>query len=334
MRFGVAIPAALAFKDQIRLAKECDEADLSIWAPDERFFRDVFVTLSAFAQNTVRSPLATGVTDPQIRHPLLTAVAAASVNELSGGRAILGIGAGISGFDALGIKRQAPATAIRDMIRIVRRFWDGEAIDFEGPLFSAHGAHLHFRAGRMPIYVAGRGPKVLAAGGELAEGVVIGHMTSKPGIGFAREHIDRGRSKRSAELSSPEIALWAYTSVSLDGAEAKAAVKPAIGRSIRSSPELLPLFGMDLPELEQAIAHFGYSRSPDYDDAMRRLVPDALALHLSISGTPAECIEQIRALRAFGIDHLVILPYPPPSLAAPAMVDLFRREVLPHVADL
>ena len=334
MKFGVAIPTALSLDAQISLAKECDRDGLSIWAPDERFFRDVFVTLSAFAQNTFRSTLATGVTDPQIRHPLLTAVAAASVNELSGGRTVLGLGAGISGFDALGIKRQAPATAIRDMIRIVRRFWDGDAIDFEGPLFSAHGAHIHFRAGRMPIYVAGRGPKVLAAGGELAEGVVIGHMTSEPGIRFARDNIDRGRDKRAADLPSPEIALWAYTSVSHDGAEAKAAVKPAIGRSIRSSPELLPLFGLDLPELTQAIAHFGYSRSPDYDAAMRRLVPDALAGHLSISGTPAECVEQIRALRACGIDHLIVLPYPPPSLGAAAMVDLFRREVLPRVVDL
>lgn len=334
MKIGVAIPTALGLEEQIKLAQGCDRDGLSIWAPDERFFRDVFVTLSAFALNTTRSTLATGVTDPQIRHPLLTAVAAASVNELSKGRGILGIGAGISGFDALGIRRQGPATSIRDMIRIARRFWDGETIDFESQIFSARGAHIHFRADRMPIYVAGRGPKVLAVGGELAEGVIIGHMTSRPGIAFARDHIDRGRDKRDASLPAAEIALWAYTSVSHDGAAAKAAVKPAIGRSIRSSPELLPLFGMDLPELEQAIAHFGYSRSPDYDAAMRRLVPDALTGHLSISGTPAECVAQIRDLRALGVDHLIILPYPPPSLSSPAMVDLFRQEVLPQVVDL
>src|SRR5262249_31139667 len=70
----------------------------SYWVADQRWMRDVWVSLSATALRTSRILLGTRVTDPYVRHPALTAVAVASLDELSSGRAILGLGAGGSGF--------------------------------------------------------------------------------------------------------------------------------------------------------------------------------------------------------------------------------------------
>lgn len=334
MKLGIALPSRLDIGTQVAIAGDCDRDELSIWVPDERFFRDVFVTMSAVAGGTARSTIGSGVTDAQIRHPLLTATAIASVNELSNGRAILGIGAGISGFDALGIKRQSPATAIRDAINVSRRFWAGEKIDFEGKMFSAHDAHLHFAARPAPIYVAGRGPQIMAVGGELGDGIIVGHFTSQPGITHCLHHFNAGLAKRSAALGRPEIALWAYTSVSHDGRAARNAVKPAIGRTIRSTPEALGLFRMELPGLLEEIARFGYARSVEYDHAMWTAVPDELALHLSVSGTPRECVEQLRAIHACGVDHVIALPYPAEGMSPEAMIALLREQVIPHVREL
>ncbi|MCC7347073.1 MAG: LLM class flavin-dependent oxidoreductase, partial [Variibacter sp.] len=192
MKVGVAIPPRLAIEDQLVQARLGDRQGLSLWMPDERFQRDPFVSLAAIAGVTSTALLGTGVTDPYIRHPLLTAAAIATLDEASRGRAILGIGAGVSGFDALGIKRIAPATAVREMIDLCRRFWAGEKIEHAGKHASAHGAHLEFPARPIPIYVAGRGARILTAGGELAEGVIIGHFTSSAGIGFAQAQIGAG----------------------------------------------------------------------------------------------------------------------------------------------
>lgn len=331
MRIGFALSTSLSFADQLALARRLDELGLSIWVPDERFFRDVFVLMSAVAGTTTRSTIGSGVTDPHIRHPLLTATAIASVNEIADGRAILGLGAGISGFDALGIKRKAPAVAMRETIEIARRFWAGETISFEGRHVQAYGAHLHFPARPAPIYVAGRGPHVLALGGELGDGIIIGHFTSDKGIGFSTKQIDVGKAKRPASMRAPELALWAYTSVSRDGDAARRAVKPAIGRTIRSTPEALDIFGVPAPGLLDEITKFGYARSQAYDEAMWKAVPDELTDHLSISGTPEECVARIRAIRACGVEHVIALPYPAAGMGPTEMVELFLSDVLPHV---
>jgi 5,10-methylenetetrahydromethanopterin reductase len=323
MKVGVGIPPKMALVDQMAEARKCDASGISLWAPDERFFRDVFVAMSAMATATTRSTLGTGVTDAYIRHPLLTAAAIATLDELSGGRAILGIGAGVSGFDALGIKRVAPATAVREMIHMCRRFWAGEKIDHSSSAHAqAFGAKLDFVARQVPIY------------GELAEGVIIGHFTSEAGIGSSRRHIETGLAKRDATRPAPELVLWAYTAVSEDGDAARAAVKPAIGRTIRSTPDTLKTFGVEAPELLAELERFGYARSPEYDAAMCRTVSDELTTHLSISGTPAECVERIRAIRACGIGHVIVLPYPPKGMSVSAMLELFTAKVFPHIRDL
>ena len=334
MKIGVAIPPKLTIVEQIALARSCDAAGLSLWMPDERFFRDVFVSMASIAMATRTSLLGTGVTDPYIRHPLLTAAAIATVDEAAQGRAILGIGAGVSGFDALGIKRIAPATAVREMIDLCRRFWAGESVDHEGKHAVAHAARLSFPARGIPIYVAGRGAKILAAGGELAEGVIIGHFTSGRGIGFARDHIASGIARRAPERGQPELALWAYTSVSRDGDAARASVKPAIGRTIRSTPESLDILQVQAPDLLAQLEKFGYARTPEYDEAMRGAVADELTTHLSISGTPQECVARIRAIRACGVEHVIVLPYPAAGMQVAEMLALFTAEVLPHVRAL
>ncbi|MBP8297784.1 MAG: LLM class flavin-dependent oxidoreductase [Burkholderiales bacterium] len=334
MKIGVAIPPKLTLTEQVALARDCDAQGCSLWMPDERFFRDVFVAMTSIALATRTALLGTGVTDPYIRHPLLTAAAIATLDEAAQGRAILGLGAGVSGFDALGIQRIAPATAVREMIDLCRRFWAGESVDHQGRHAFAKGARLSFPARDIPIYIAGRGAKILAAGGELAAGVIIGHFTSAPGIGFAREHIDVGLRRRAPERARPELALWAYTSVSRDGDAARAAVKPAIGRTIRSTPESLDILQVRAPALLAELEKFGYARTPEYDAAMRGAVADELTTHLSIAGTPAECVARIRAIRDCGVEHVIVLPYPAAGMPVAAMLELFTAEVLPHVRTL
>src|SRR5581483_1415928 len=99
-----------------------------------------------------------------------------------GGRLTVGIGAGVSGFKAMGVKQERPALAIREAIQLMRRLWahDG-SVDFEGKTTSFHAATLDFSPIRKTIliWIAGRGPAVLQLAGEIADGVMVGALASE-----------------------------------------------------------------------------------------------------------------------------------------------------------
>src|SRR4051812_13428820 len=164
LSIGVAIDGHEPLRDVLPRVAALDAAPPfaaidALWVADERFRRDVWVTLGALAAATDRLRLATCVTDPFIRHPALTGAAIATVADTTPGRAILGLGAGASGFGAIGVKRERPATALREMILFLRQFWAArDPFTFEGETLTFKGARLGFRpeASAIPIHLAGR----------------------------------------------------------------------------------------------------------------------------------------------------------------------------------
>ena len=167
----------------------------SYWIADQRWMRDVWVSLSATALRTSRIQLGTRVTDPYVRHPALTAVAVASLDELSGGRAILGLGAGGSGFREMGIERTKPVTALREAIELIRRLLAGEEVDYAGELVRFRRGALEFATRRdIPVVVVARGPRILELGGRVADGVMIASMASAAAVSWG----DRARPGRHA----------------------------------------------------------------------------------------------------------------------------------------
>ncbi len=141
-------------------AAECGGFD-AIWVPDERFFRDTYATLTAVASATKKVRLGPCVTDAFVRHPALTAMAIGTLQELSGGRAVLGIGAGISGFAPLGIRGRGTTQAIRHAVRLIRSLLEGDVAEISGERFRFRG-RLDFPTSAVPVFIAGRGPKILA----------------------------------------------------------------------------------------------------------------------------------------------------------------------------
>ena len=97
-----------------------------LWLADERFFREVYASLTLCALRTERIKLGPCVTDPYSRHPAMTAMAIATVDEISRGRAVLGIGAGVSGFREMGVTRTRPGVAIREAVELIRPLLAGE----------------------------------------------------------------------------------------------------------------------------------------------------------------------------------------------------------------
>ena len=147
----------------------------AVWLADERFYREVYTCLGQIAAHTAKVLVGPCVTDPYARHPALTAMAIATLDEISCGRAILGIGAGISGFAELQIDRRKPARAMREAIALIRALLGGETVDFHGEVVALNRGRLSFPVLRalIPIYVASNGPVGQRMAAETADGVIV-----------------------------------------------------------------------------------------------------------------------------------------------------------------
>src|SRR5262249_29594655 len=122
LRTGLLILPSRPVRELAALAARAEELGYDdVWLADERFFREVYAGRPAAARAPARVRLGPCATDPSSRHPALTAVALATLDELSDGRAVLGIGAGISGFRELGVDASRSAVGIREAVELIRR---------------------------------------------------------------------------------------------------------------------------------------------------------------------------------------------------------------------
>jgi 5,10-methylenetetrahydromethanopterin reductase len=150
--------------DLARVAEESGFSHVSL--PDQPLLnRDVFVGMAAAALNTRRIRVGPGVTDPHTYHPVLIANATASVDELSGGRAFAGIGAG-----GRWGKEMKPISLreFREAARFLKTFMTGAEAEFNGVRM-----HSDWIRQPVPLYIAVNGPRGHAIAGEFADGVYI-----------------------------------------------------------------------------------------------------------------------------------------------------------------
>jgi 5,10-methylenetetrahydromethanopterin reductase len=335
LNFGVALLGDLPSARLVQLARLAEDLGLDrVWVNDERFYRDVFVHMTAAAFATRRIGIGCLVTDPFVRHPALTAAAAATVDELSGGRVVLGLGAGMSGFREMGIARVRPARAIREAVELIHRLTAGERdVTLAGGLVRFESGHLGFRPSRrVPVWVAGRGPGVLEAAGAVADGVVVGSFASERGIAWALEHVARGARKAGRRLEDLVRGSWLYTAVSPDGRQARERVRTGVAVAMWGSREVLSAIGVRLPPAVLAFMDtHAYRYEPALLAELARLLPDELLEEFSVAGTAEEVAAKLTRLGRQGIDHAALWLFPPDGEDPEGLLRTVAREVIPRV---
>ena len=128
--FGVGLVTQHRRKKFIELVNDIEGWGYNnLWILDEELYRDCYVHMALSALNTTRVRLGTAVTNPVTRHPAITAEAVGTIDELSNGRAVLGIGLGGSIRKMLKLESSIPR--LREATLIIRRLWAGEKINFE-----------------------------------------------------------------------------------------------------------------------------------------------------------------------------------------------------------
>jgi 5,10-methylenetetrahydromethanopterin reductase len=325
----------------IRLAQltEAEGYD-AFWLADERFFREVHTHLTLAAMHTERIMIGNMVTDPYIRHPAVSAMAIASVDEIAGGRAAFGLGAGVSGFREMGITRRKPATAMRETVQVVRRLLAGETIELAGEVIQLAGAHLNFTPIRpqMPVYIASYGPLGLIVAGEVADGAVIQGAVADGMVRWIVDNVAKGARRAGRDPGDVEIVSRVNVCIAEDTRAAKDAMRPGLVATLVSQyPEfrIFEIAGVDIPKaLVDAVAEFrqvhGYTHDAAATARLAALVPDEIVDAFTLAGTPAEIAARLARILELGADHVMIYPIALDGDIA-ATITRFAREVLPAV---
>lgn len=334
LRIGVASLVETPMPDVAASAARLEELGYDdIWVPDERLLRNVYVSLATMATATGHVGLGTAVTNPYTRHPAMTAAAIATIDELSGGRTRLAMGAG-GGLNAYGIDRRTPVTALREATEIVRRLTSGETVDFRGKLFSLHGAHLDFPAvRRIPVYLAARGPKILQLAGEIADGAIIGGFADASGIAYAHRMIDRGLEKADRSAGDVDRMAWLYVSAADNPQAARVAVSRIVLASLVTSRPILGDLGIELPAaLRDHLDATGWAFPQVSPERAAELLPDHILDAFAVYGTPETCLRRLNEIRSDGIDHVCFVLFPPAGQTVADLATRLADEVVAHMA--
>jgi 5,10-methylenetetrahydromethanopterin reductase len=280
INLGINIIPVMSVNEIIELIQAAEDIGYKYClVADEGMTPDVYVTLGAAAKVTnqiILGPVTNGYT----RHPAVTAVATATLNQLSDGRAILVMVAGGSiVLDTFKISRESPLAVVRDSIDICRKLWSGEIINYEGAKFSLNNARLEVGPQNIPIWIAARGKQMLKLSGQMADGILL---MVKSDIGPAIDIVNQYDNNPSRVYMD----RIAYTEQMIDDATR---LFPYV---LKDTPER-QLSGFleenEIKQLKQALETGG-------TDAVAKLITKDIIKRYKVAGTPDECKKTLNKL--------------------------------------
>jgi probable F420-dependent oxidoreductase len=298
-------------RENVELAQRAEAAGFeSAWAPEFHNHSGP-LALAAAALATDRIELGTAIAWAFGRSPLLTAVTALDLDEMSGGRFALGLGTGTRRMrtDWLGAPGERPARRARETIEAVRAVWSaGSAgmIEYEGELVRL-AVRPYVRASQrrtdIPVYLAAVNVGMTRTAGAVADGVIAHPMASARYMDeVMRPAIAEGSAREGRNADEIEIADWVVMAVSDDPDRAREDVKRQIAfhATVRTYDRILELHGFSQTagEIRALWRNFDLR-------GMTALVTDEMLAVMGVAGTAEDCRDQL-AERARSSDRLLL----------------------------
>jgi len=327
LTFSARIGGPGGIKGIVARAQHAEDAGFDqVWSGNDFLGESGIVTLAAIAMSTTRIKFGSGVLDPVSLHPGQVAQITSGLQELSGGRFLLGIGAGSDiYFNNGGIHPPSPVVRTRQGVLAIRALLNGESpagIDGVADGWQPQGKiHDPIPA---PIYIGAMGPKMLALTGRIADGAIS--LCLPPGHVFGvMERIRQGTEEAGRSLDELDVAAGVWVSVGEDGDEARWVMARQIARYAGSlSFDAIAENGLDVDEFKAAQDLINAERE---DDAIRFTLASKTMMRLGIVGGPDEIIDQCGALIEAGVKHVSFGP--PLGVDGKAAVEILGKTVFP-----
>ena len=293
----------------------------SAWVAEGRG-GESFAMLGAMAMATRRIGLGTSILPIFSRPPTVTAMAAATLDDLSGGRLILGLGAGHPAVTehGHGVALPHPVAAMREYVEAVRLLMSGGPVQYQGRVARIREFQLEFAPPRrVPVFMGALGPKMLHLAGAIADGVILTWFPPAR-IAWAREQIAEGA--RTARRHPEEVAIVATARV--------CAVRDAAGARETARRQLASYAGLpayarmwEASGLHDAVEGITAALARGVE-AAAQVVPDAMLETFVGIGGRSRLADHLGAYRAAGADLVLAYPIPAWSDAAGSVLETMQ----------
>lgn len=296
---------------------------LSVYA--DLMFQPAIHPLLIMAQHTRRIRLGPAALNPYTLHPVEIAGQIAALDDVSNGRAYLGLVRG-AWLDSLGIAVDKPVARLAEAIAVIRRLLAGDRGGFDGQFFQlAPGQGVNYPVLRpdVPLVIGTWGPKLARLAAEVADEVKLGGTANSNLIPVMRDYLATGETASGRPVGSTRIAIGAVTVVDEDGDQARALARREIALYFPVVASLDPTLSVP-PELIRRVGALADQGKPDEAGA---LIPDDLLRRFAFAGTPADIIDQATACFAAGASRVEFGT--PHGLSEAAGLRLLGEKVLP-----
>ncbi len=283
----------------------------SLWVTERYFHEETFSLLGFLAAATRRIRLGLGVINPYTRNPALMGMSAATLDRLSGGRLLLGLGRSDKGVieGRMGIPYQRPLDTLRETVAQLRQLLAGGCASGEGVGWDLDAVRLAVTPvqERVPVYLAAIGPRALRLAGAVADGVLLNAYVPVRYVRYAVREVAAAAREAGRDPASIDIACMLIVRLTDDPERMMPALKERMMRLLAEpfvGEVLLERGGFDpaiLPPLRAAAAGRG-------GKAAVGLITDAMVKAFYLLGDASECRRRIDEYREAGVGNPLLLP--------------------------
>lgn len=336
LNFGISFKGDIAPGRTVELAQRAERGGFTyVWTFDSHvLWKECYVMLSLLAAKTEVVRLGPLVTNPAVRDVTVTASAHATLNVISGGRAVCGIGRGDSSRRRMGHK---PTTVANMMVAVeqIRTLAEGGKLEYEGSELWFPWANPDYK---LPMWIAGYGPNVLKAAGKHADGIVL-QIADEGLIPWFVEQVHAGAREAGRDPKSIKIMAAAPVYVHDDIAKCRRHVRwfPAmvgnhvadiVSNVIEKDPSQAKSIPKSLTDYIKGRKGYDYKEHADKDAAHLDFIPDNIIDGFSIVGSVEQHIAKLKRLREAGVDQFCIYLM---SDDEERNLDIYIKEIMPEI---
>ncbi len=309
-RIGVGFNPNVSLEEAAQYARLSEQHGYdSFWVHENPFIKDAVSLLSSAINTTTKIRVGSGCVSVVTRHPLLATTTFVALNEMSAGRAIMGVGLGgfpwlpKVGVKVFPVQETKPLRRIKEFLTITRKLLDGESVSLDGQFFKVSDLKLDPKPDSKPlVFLAAFGPKLLGMASRYADGVIISPAMMTPEMTGEKVKLVKEHGREV------EVASYVLTNVSKDIEKARSITRSYYFLLYQVAEVLKPSvfepYGVREEQLRPVKEAWARKDIP----AATKALPDEVVDALTLTGSPDSCIDRLNDYRKAGVELPIIMP--------------------------
>jgi 5,10-methylenetetrahydromethanopterin reductase len=314
-RVALYLQDAHSLQDAIKYVQYAESRGFeAVWQAESRLVRDAIVPMAAFAATTRHIKIGSGVINNWTRNAAVTAATFLTLDDLAPDRIICGIGAWWDPLaQKVGIKREKPLLAMREVVSVVRDLLARKRVTFHGEFVYMDDVELDVVHGRkeprnVPIYIGATGPKMMTLTGEIADGAVLNYLVSPKYNEGALAQLEQGAKVAGKSLDEVDRPQLVVCSVDNDRKKALDGARKLVTQYLGQQPHIMKASGVKQELLDEIGQVLTWPATEEQIEEAMRLVPDDVVQLITASGSPAEVKAKVREYVAAGATCPILYP--------------------------